>query len=183
MRTVDSRQEFLTAVAGYLPKDITAIELGVMNGDFSNMILNILKPKTLYLVDPYEVNDDLYPDMEITTAYSTEVDYINLLRKFAAQIYSKQIIINRKYSYEAVKNYEDNKFDFIYIDACHTYDCVKKDLNDWLPKLKKDGLMCGHDYFEIFQGVIRAVDEFMVENDFEMILFNNSGNDWALKRK
>ncbi len=120
--------------------------------------------------------------MDITTAYSTEVDYVNLLRKFADQIYSKQIIINRKYSYEAVKNYEDNKFDFIYIDACHTYDCVKKDLNDWLPKLKNDGLMCGHDYFDGFPGVIQAVDEFIVDNDFEMILMNDNGYDWALQK-
>jgi len=39
----------------------------------------------------------------------------------------------------------DNSLDFFFIDASHTYKNVKKDLIAWIPKLKPDGWMLGHD--------------------------------------
>ena len=41
----------------------------------------------------------------------------------------------------------DNFFDYIYIDAEHTYEAVKKDLRAWYPKLKKNGTLFGDDYY------------------------------------
>lgn len=49
-------------------------------------------------------------------------------------------------SSEAVKNYPDEYFDFVYIDAAHDYINAKKDILLWLPKVKKGGIMAGHDY-------------------------------------
>jgi len=44
--------------------------------------------------------------------------------------------------------------------------------------------MCGHDYTDAYGfGVVKAVDEFCKEHDFEMIILNNNGFDWALKHK
>ncbi len=186
MKTVNNRIEFLNEVSAHLPKDIMAIELGVFDGTFSQMILNLLAPFRLYLIDPFEVNKETYGDgMEnITTAYSTEKEFDHVSNKFAKEIKSDKVVIDKQYSYNAVKDYTDNCFDFIYIDASHIYKDVKKDLNDWLPKLKKGGLMCGHDYANISNfGVIQAVDEFCKEHNFEMILFNQNGADWALKSK
>ena len=42
----------------------------------------------------------------------------------------------------------DNTLDFCYIDADHSYDSVKNDLDIWLPKIKINGIICGHDYIE-----------------------------------
>ena len=39
----------------------------------------------------------------------------------------------------------DNSLDFFFIDASHTYKNVRKDLIAWMPKLKHDGWMMGHD--------------------------------------
>ena len=39
----------------------------------------------------------------------------------------------------------DHSLDFFFIDASHTYKNVKKDLEAWIPKLKQDGWMLGHD--------------------------------------
>ena len=49
--------------------------------------------------------------------------------------------------------------DFVFIDAQHDYDSVKKDIEIWTPKLKPGGLLSGHDYQPNFKGVIQAVDE------------------------
>ena len=43
--------------------------------------------------------------------------------------------------------FDDNFFDYIYIDAEHSYKAVKKDLLLWYPKLKKNGYIFGDDYY------------------------------------
>ena len=37
-------------------------------------------------------------------------------------------------------------FDFIYLDANHSFKSVTQDLNDWWPILKSGGIFAGHDY-------------------------------------
>ena len=67
------------------------------------------------------------------------------------------LFVDRKDSLSAAKQYPDGFFDMIFIDAEHTYESVKKDLDVWLPKARK--LICGHDYFDRFPGVVKAVNE------------------------
>ena len=66
----------------------------------------------------------------------------------------------KKYSYDAVNDYDDESIDFLFIDAAHDYESVKKDLNDWYSKVKKNGIIGGHDYIANFPGVINAVNEY-----------------------
>lgn len=40
----------------------------------------------------------------------------------------------------------DACYDFVYIDADHSYEACMQDLYLWLPKVKKGGLLAGHDY-------------------------------------
>jgi predicted O-methyltransferase YrrM len=62
-------------------------------------------------------------------------------------------------SLEAVKQFEDESLDFVYIDAAHDYDNVKADILAWKPKVKKGGILAGHDY--VHPPVKRAVDELL----------------------
>ena len=64
----------------------------------------------------------------------------------------------RKPSVEAAKDFADGSVDIVYIDANHTYEEVKKDIEAWLPKVKKGGIISGHDYGG-WEGVTRAVNE------------------------
>ena len=59
-----------------------------------------------------------------------------------------------------------NKLDIVFIDADHSYEAVKEDIQLWYPKIRKGGIICGHDYMEgpydrdgIFCDVKKAVDE------------------------
>ena len=65
----------------------------------------------------------------------------------------------RELSWEGAKHYEDNTLDFIFIDAAHDYESVKKDINAWFPKLKQEGIIAGHDYTWC-EEVRQAVNEF-----------------------
>lgn len=65
-------------------------------------------------------------------------------------------------SWEAAKIYKDNSLDFVFIDAAHDYESVKKDLNAWFDKVKIGGVFAGHDYY--YSEVYKAVHEFELIN-------------------
>ena len=54
--------------------------------------------------------------------------------------------IIKKISMEALKDFEDESLDFIYIDGNHTFPYIAADIFGWERKLKKGGIMSGHDY-------------------------------------
>jgi hypothetical protein len=41
----------------------------------------------------------------------------------------------------------------------HAYDAVKNDIEAWFPKVRKGGIISGHDYRTVLGGLIRAVNE------------------------
>lgn len=67
----------------------------------------------------------------------------------------------------AASLFKDRSVDFVFIDAGHDYESVKKDILAWLPKVK--GVIAGHDY-PAYKGVVTAVDELFgdrVNKDYE----------------
>jgi predicted O-methyltransferase YrrM len=67
--------------------------------------------------------------------------------------------------------FEDGTFDFIHIDADHSYEGVKRDLDAWWPKLRSGGLFSGDDYTPVEcnygegkYGVVQAVNEFVAKH-------------------
>ncbi|MGK7940286.1 MAG: class I SAM-dependent methyltransferase [Crocosphaera sp.] len=79
-------------------------------------------------------------------------------------------------SVEAASHIPDNSLDFVFIDSSHEYQDTIEEILLWLPKLKSDGLLCGHDYGNpYFPGLKEAVEElcFGFENPVDSI--------WTLK--
>ena len=182
------RIQFLKEVKQRIEKNPTCIEIGVWKGGFSTKIYEALNPSVLHLLDPWEIGFDKNGPTthysgrlsHLSTVYSTKTHYEEVNDKFKDQIKSKTIILHKGYSYDFATSFEDNYFDFIYIDSCHLYESVKADLEMYLPKLKSNGLLCGHDYLNHPSfGVIKAVDEFCKKYDFKMILKSDE-SDWAL---
>lgn len=68
----------------------------------------------------------------------------------------------RKTSVDAAKQYEDKSLDFVFIDACHLYECVKEDIECWLPKVKTGGIISGHDIAsnEVRKAVSEKIPQF-----------------------
>jgi predicted O-methyltransferase YrrM len=63
------------------------------------------------------------------------------------------------HSQDVVSKYGDESLDFCFIDGSHEYEDVKKDILAYLKKVKKGGILAGHDYDSLWDGVIKAVDE------------------------
>lgn len=189
MIIVGSREDFLEVLKGKLPSGSWCVEIGVFNGDFSQMILDTLNPKGLTLIDPFGTKSEVEYSQyglqlnHLPTAYSSRKNYENVLLRFGNKL-GNVVHTYQMFSYDAVTHFLDESFDFIYIDASHLYEDVKRDLEDWLHKLKPSGYMCGHDYVNLNGfGVIQAVNEFCTKYNFEMIMLNTNGGDFALKRK
>lgn len=62
-------------------------------------------------------------------------------------------------SVEVAKTWEDERFDFVFIDAAHDYKSVKADIEAWWPKVTPGGILAGHDYCKSWLDVMTAVDE------------------------
>lgn len=62
-------------------------------------------------------------------------------------------------SWEIAARYADKSLDFVFLDADHHYESIRKDIDAWLPKVKRGGIIAGHDFSPEFEGVIRAVIE------------------------
>ena len=75
-----------------------------------------------------------------------------------------QLHIARAASPGIAKIFPDKFFDLIFIDADHSYDAVKADILAWLPHVKLQRFLTGHDYFHREPGVAKAVDEIFGTN-------------------
>ena len=76
-------------------------------------------------------------------------------------------------SWDGAANFSDKSVDFVFIDADHSYEAVKKDIEAWIPKIRKNGIISGHDYSDP-SGVKQAVDEKF--NNFQI-----NGSCWYSK--
>jgi hypothetical protein len=85
-------------------------------------------------------------------------------------------------SVEAARTFKDGQFDLVFIDADHSEDQVRADIEAWLPKVKSGGILCGHDFCELsiarHPGVAKAVREKFGESIFVM----EEGAIWAYRK-
>ncbi|CAN5716465.1 hypothetical protein BH11PSE8_BH11PSE8_30760 [soil metagenome] len=146
-----------------LPRQAITAELGVDHAAFSEEILKVAQPKTLHLVDLW--NSDRYHDglFEGTKA------------KFANEIAAGRVRIHRQYSVQAAADFEDDYFDWIYVDTDHSYETTARELRSYAAKIKQDGIIAGHDYSmgnwvsSYRYGVIEALHEFCAEQNWEFV--------------
>ena len=75
------------------------------------------------------------------------------------------IVPMRMTTTQAASNFADGSVDFVFIDADHSYEAVKQDIQTWLPKVRHGGVLAGHDYG--WAGTVqRAVHETLGEKDW-----------------
>lgn len=124
------------------------IELGVAQGGFSQKMVQSGKFDLFFGVD-------VYGDAHDTAEYKTALRTIGLEAPYR--------LLRMRFD-EALDLFEDESFDFIYIDGyAHTGEHDGQILRDWFAKLKVDGLFAGDDYDPYWPRVVRAVDDVIAQ--------------------
>lgn len=124
-------------------------EVGVRFGVYSEILCKNIPNLHILCVDPYTPYRGGKPTQD-------KMDKIYNHARKRLSPYNATFI--RKTSLEAAKEIEDGSLDFVYIDAMHEFDPVMMDIISWAPKVRKGGIVSGHDYIESYQmGVITAV--------------------------
>lgn len=75
-------------------------------------------------------------------------------------------------SHRAAEKFDNESLDFVFIDADHAYESVKRDINSWWPKVKPGGILAGHDYYPHrpeWGDVYRAVQELFTKNEIHYL--------------
>lgn len=154
-----------------LPKDtpITGAELGVKEGYLSRTFLVSNKQLTMYSVDLWGEHETIPETHDHNTNYNLAVTQL--------AEFGKRSIIKKMLTTEAVKHFEDSSLDFVYIDATHTYEAVKEEIQLWSKKVKPNGLLSGHDYVSGWDGVIQAVNESIIDQS-QLQIFSHGV--WAI---
>lgn len=121
------------------------VEVGSFKAGFAKEILESW-PGKLYLVDvwrslPKSEYDDSSNHSDHVNAYSEAMHNLSGFEDRAFMLRMK--------GEHAAELFRDDSLDFVYIDANHTYEEVKKDINIWYPKVKVGGILAGHDFLNL----------------------------------
>ncbi len=108
-------------------------EVGVFCGEYTEALLKT-NAKTVYAVDTWANGDGTF----------NEQCFQAFLRRTVLN--KDKLSIIKEDSVTASKGFKDGSLDFVYIDADHSYECVKADLECWWPKIKQGGALSGDDF-------------------------------------
>ena len=141
---------------------------------FSEHVLQQWKGRVLHLVDPWEHQDAVdakttggkYQD--VSNAPNAEhAENLEHVKRTLSR-FGSRFAIHRKYSVSAAREFADNTLDFVYVDARHEYEGCLEDLKAWYPKLRKGGLVSGHDFVpdcaEIKSELEKATEAWTIES-------------------
>jgi cephalosporin hydroxylase len=143
-------------------KDMHMIEIGSYTGDSTLFFSEHFR--SVIAVDPFL--DDYDPSDDACNYAPFDQVYEEFIRRTKDNPKIELIRFNSDEAVEIIANAAKklgakhlNLFDLVYIDGMHTYDQVKKDIQNYLPFIKKGGFIAGHDYSSTWLGVIDAVNQ------------------------
>lgn len=134
----------------------TIVELGAWKGRSSAFLVVEAKNKSkdiqVHIVDTWQGSQEHTDSMKD-----------GLYEKFISNMapLNGLYTAHRMTSNEASRLFEDGSLDGVFIDADHSYEAVRQDIQNWLPKIRSGGILAGHDYISTFPGVVKAVNELL----------------------
>lgn len=151
------------AMLDRFPKGGICAEIGVNEGEFSQKIYAHTLPAELHLIDAWaeaRYHDGLRVGVETI---------------FKNEIANKKVFLHHGYSTEIIPGFNNEYFDWVYLDTGHDYRLTIQELNLLKPVMKPGGIIAGHDYVMgnwvkgIRYGVMEAVHEFCARENWEII--------------
>jgi len=121
--------------------------------------------KVYWAIDCWE------PTGEITWPYdeaTLEEMYWNVA-KYCPYFSALRVVKLSSLDAAEVFGWADYKFDLVFIDAKHTEESIKADIEAWYPLVKKGGILCGHDYGNMLEKSVKKIVDYYFKEDLEII--------------
>lgn len=140
-------------------------EIGVCDGYYSEILCQNIPNLKLYAIDSWMLYDKY-------RNFARKSEYKKIYEDAQKLLAPYDCVLIKKLSMEAIKDFEDESLDFVYIDANHAYEFVKEDIREWSKKVRKSGIISGHDYYITKSGntgVVDAVNEYVKEYNLKLL--------------
>lgn len=148
------QRKHLAALFGELGFKVGA-EVGVAEAIYSKVLCDSIPGLHLYACDLW---DTYFMDSRKLKNREMQDKCFDISQRKLAPY---DVTFIRKASVEAAKDIPDGSLDFVYIDADHTFDFVMQDIIVWARKVRRGGIIAGHDYYRFRgAGVVDAVNAY-----------------------
>ncbi|MCA9100055.1 MAG: class I SAM-dependent methyltransferase, partial [Planctomycetales bacterium] len=155
-------QSIVDALQSRRGDQLVGAEIGVWHGETSEYLLRSLPHLHLHMVDRWQKYPPSATPSSLKQANQSAFDTARRRAFQATEFAAGRRTIHRQASVQSAASFDDGLLDFVVIDAEHGYESVVADITAWLPKLKPNGILFGHDYGHTrFPGVKRAFDELL----------------------
>lgn len=155
-RGVTDDSPVVVEIGSFLGKSTIVLGKGLMGKN---------SPK-LYCIDPFDfrMEESWMPNYSRMGGKSTTDPSEIFLHNLEINGVRGLVDFKQAFSHDVAKGFEQ-AIDLLFIDGDHSYDAVKRDIEDWAPMLKPDGFIAFHDVDRsAFPGTRRAIDEFLTGN-------------------
>lgn len=157
------------------------VEVGCWYGRTTSVLLLGAEPDLrLTCVDTFKGSEEHQDELQ---GHCFRPNFEANLSQFAGRY-----TIREGMSHEVAATFEDESLDCVWIDAGHGYEDVKRDIKSWTPKLKRGGLLIGHDYPEPsdpnggFEELTRAVNRWVRDSTWDYADFGWCAGIWGARR-
>lgn len=155
----DRRWNFLTEKIRE-NKFTVGAEIGVLRGTTFKRLLESNPELTLYGIDIWAedkvVRFDGTTNEQLLKLPKNDI-LIELEQWVEDSPYKDRAKLIRSFSHSCLDDFEDGSLDFVFIDASHQYEDVRRDTVLWSKKVKPRGIVSGHD--RNIEGVARFLHE------------------------
>lgn len=128
-----------------IPNGGSMLELGTWKGRSICSVSDLLIEKNIkvFAVDTFKGTESEGDTHKEAKEIDLKELFENNLKDFG--IFDRVRVV-QSFTDDAFHLFEDEQFDLIFIDADHQASSVYKDITNYSPKLKKDGILGGHDW-------------------------------------
>jgi hypothetical protein len=153
----------LTNMMNYVSGDnLIGVEAGVAGAASSFEIVDTNKFNKYYMIDPFSSGFE---------NWEQQADEI-------ISLFPDTMVKLRMTDSEALNKFDDESIDFFYYDHDHSKNGCLNALKRWIPKVKPNGYIGGHDFSLSYKGTIEAVNEL-----FSRLIYLDNDSNYICRKE
>jgi glycosyltransferase domain-containing protein len=155
--TNEDYKKLIELVLSIAKSGMKVVEVGSWKGGTTGVLGEVIKEQggELTVIDPWENETVPINHDDIYEIFKNNMKTLGL---------EETIRIIKKSSREGHKEIENESMDLVFLDGLHMYGYISHDIKDYYPKLRKGGILCGHDCNLRFEGQPPEVQKEVEEN-------------------